>query len=147
MPRISSPRKRSFSITKQNPKAEVAADLVDRKFTATAPNQLWVADVTYVPTVQGWLYLAAVTDVFSRMVIGWSMASHRKTDLVVDAVTMAVHRRGGHVPGVIHHSDKGGEYSSHTLERELRRHGALASVGSVADCFDCEHPPVTAAAV
>jgi len=70
------------------------------------------------------------------MVIGWSMASHRKTDLVVDAVTMAVHRRGGRVPGVIHHSDRGGECSSHALERELRRHGALASMGSVADCFD-----------
>ncbi len=109
---------------------------MDRKFVATAPNQLWVADVTYVPTVQGWLYLACVTDVFSRMVIGWSMASHRKTELVVDAVTMAVHRRGGRVPGVIHHSDRGGECSSHALERELRRHGALASMGSVADCFD-----------
>ncbi len=92
--------------------------------------------MTYVPTVQGWLYLACVTDVFSRMVIGWSMASHRKTDLVVDAVAMAVHRRGGHVPGVIHHSDRGGEYSFHALEWELRRHGALASMGSVADCFD-----------
>ena len=92
-----------------------------------------------MPTVQGWLYLACVTDVFSRMVIGWSMASHRKTDLVVDAVAMAVHRRGGHVPGVIHHSDhpwEPKEYSSHALERELRRHGALASMGSVADCFD-----------
>ena len=109
---------------------------MDRKFVATAPNQLWVADVTYVPTVQGWLYLACVTEVFSRMVLGWSMASHRKTDLVVDAVTMAVGRRGGHVPGVIHHSDRGGEYSSHALERELRRHGALASIGSVADCYD-----------
>ncbi len=109
---------------------------MDRKFGSTEPNQLWVADVTYVPTVQGWLYLACVTDVFSRMVLGWSMASHRKTDLVVDAVTMAVSRRGGHVPGVIHHSDRGGEYSSHSLERELRRHGALASMGSVADCFD-----------
>jgi putative transposase len=129
-------RKRSFSITSQNPKADAAPDLVDRNFTATAPNQLWVADVTYVPTVQGWLYLACVTDVFSRMVLGWSMASHRKSDLVVDAVTMAVHRRGGHVPGVIHHSDRGGEYSSHQLERELRRHGALASMGSVADCYD-----------
>lgn len=129
-------RKRSYSITKQDPAAEVAPDLVDRQFVATAPNQLWVADVTYVPTVQGWLYLACVTDVFSRMVLGWSMASHRKTDLVVDAVTMAVHRRGGHVPGVIHHSDRGGEYSSHQLERELRRHGALASMGSVADCYD-----------
>jgi putative transposase len=92
--------------------------------------------VTYVPALQGWLYLACVTDVFSRMVLGWSMAHHRKTDLVVDAVTMAVHRRGGKVPGVIHHSDRGGEYTSHQLERELRRHGALASMGSVADCFD-----------
>ncbi len=94
-------RKRSFSITKQNPKTEAAPDLVDRKFVATCPNQLWVADVTYVPTVEGWLYLACVTDVFSRLIVGWSMASHRKTDLVVDAVTMAVHRRDGHVPGVI----------------------------------------------
>jgi len=105
-------RKRSFSITKQNPKAEAAPDLVDRKFIATRPNQLWVADVTYVPTVQGWLYLACVTDVFSRLIVGWSMASHRKTDLVVDAVTMAVARRGGHVPGVIHHSDRGGAGST-----------------------------------
>jgi len=129
-------RKRSYSITRQDPTAQTAPDLVDRKFVATEPNQLWVADVTYVPTVQGWLYLACVTDVFSRMVLGWSMASHRKTDLVVDAVTMAVSRRGGQVPGVIHHSDRGGEYTSHALERELRRHGAMASMGSVADCYD-----------
>jgi len=114
-------RKRSYSITRQDPTAEAAPDLVDRKFVSTEPNQLWVADVTYVPTVQGWLYLACVTDVFSRMVLGWSMASHRKTDLVIDAVTMAVSRRGGQVPGVIHHSDRGGEYTSHALERELRR--------------------------
>jgi putative transposase len=87
---------------------EAAPDRVDRKFAASAPNQLWVTDVTYVPTVQGWLYLAYITDVFSRMVIGRSTASHRKTDLVVDAVDMAVHRRGGHIPGVIHHSDRGG---------------------------------------
>lgn len=102
-------RTRPFGITRQDPRAEAAPDRVDRKFVASAPNQLWVADVTYVPTLQGWLYLACVTDVFSRMVIGWSMASHRKTDLVVDAVNMAVHRRGGRVPGVIHHSDRGGE--------------------------------------
>lgn len=129
-------RKHKLGITQQNPNASAAPDLVDRKFTATAPNQLWVADVTYVPTVQGWLYLACVTDVYSRMILGWSMASHRKSDLVVDAVTMAVHRRGGKVAGVIHHSDRGGEYTSHQLERELRRHGALASMGSVADCYD-----------
>ena len=87
-------RKRSFSITKQDPTAQAAPDLADRKFVATAPNQLRVAEVTYVPTVQGWLYLACVTDVFSPMVLGWSMASHRKTDLVGDAVSMAVQRRG-----------------------------------------------------
>jgi len=129
-------RKRSFSITKQDPSAAPAPDLVDRKFVATRPSQLWVADVTYVPTIEGWLYLACVTDVFSRLIVGWSMASHRKTDLVVDAMRMAVTRRGGHVPGVIHHSDRGGEYTSHQLERELRRHRALASMGSVADCYD-----------
>ena len=70
------------------------------------------------------------------MVIGWSMASHCIPDLVVDAVTMAVHRHRDRVPSVMHHSDRGGEYSSHPLERGLRRHGALASMGSVADCFD-----------
>ena len=102
-------RKHKLGTTKQNPNAAAAPDLVDRKFTATAPNQLWVADVTYVPTVQGWLYLACVTDVYSQMILGWSMASHRKTDLVVDAVTMAVHRRGGKAPGAIHHNDRGGE--------------------------------------
>jgi putative transposase len=72
-------RKRSFSITKQDPNAGVAPNRVDRQFVATRPNPLWVADVTYVPTVQGWLYLACVTDVFSRRIIGWSMPSHRKT--------------------------------------------------------------------
>jgi putative transposase len=117
-------RKRSFSITRQNPDAAAAPDLVDRKFTATEPNQLWVADVTYVPTVQGWLYLACVTDVFSRMILGWSMAHHRKTDLVVDAVTMAVHRRGGKVPGVIHHSDRGGEGGFNWSSQHLDDGGA-----------------------
>ena len=111
-------RKRSFSVTRQDPKPAIALDRVDRKFVVAASNQLWVADDTYVPTVQGWLYLACVTDVFSRLVVGWSMAGHRKTDLVVDAVAMAVHRRGDHVPGVIHRSDRGGEYSSHALERQ-----------------------------
>jgi len=124
-------RKHKLGTTKQNPNAAAAPDLVDRQFTATAPNQLWVADVTYVPTVQGWLYLACVTDVYSRMVLGWSMASHRKTDLVVDAVTMAVHRRGGKVPGVIHHSDRGGEgginRSSQHLDHGGVRWDALGS--------------------
>jgi putative transposase len=122
--------------TKADPNAVPAPDLLGRDFTATAPNQKWVADVTYVPTVAGWLYLATVLDVFSRRILGWSMDTHRKTQLVCDAVSMAVANRGGQVAGVIHHSDHGGEYTSRDLERELRRCGALASMGSVADCYD-----------
>lgn len=122
--------------TQRDPNARPAPDLLDRDFTATAPDQKWVADVTYVPTVQGWLYLAIVLDAFSRRVVGWSMDTHRKTQLVVDAVTMAVANRGGRVAGVIHHSDQGGEYSSRDLELALRRHGLLASMGSVGDAYD-----------
>jgi putative transposase len=122
--------------TQRDLDARPAPDLLDRDFTATAPDQKWVADVTYVPTVQGWLYLAIVLDVFSRRIVGWSMDTHRKTQLVVDAVTMAVVNRGGRAAGVIHHSDQGGEYSSRDLELALRRHGLLASMGSVGDAYD-----------
>jgi putative transposase len=122
--------------TRQNPAAAPAPDLLDRDFTATGPNQKWVADVTYVPTVQGWLYLAVVLDVFSRRIVGWSMDTHRKTRLVCDAVAMAAAHRGGRVAGVIHHSDRGGEYTSRDLELELRRIDASPSMGSVADCYD-----------
>ncbi len=121
--------------TQRDPDARPAPDLLDRDFTATAPDQKWVADVTYVPTVQGWLYLATVLDAFSRRVVGWSMDTHRKTQLVVDAVTMAVTNRGGEVAGVIHHFDPA-EYSSRDLELALRRHGLLASMGSVGDAYD-----------
>jgi putative transposase len=123
-------------VTKSDPAAVPAPDLLDRDFAATAPDQKWVADVTYVPTVMGWLYLAVVLDVFSRRIVGWSMDTHRKTRLVCDAAAMAVANRGGHVAGVIHHSDRGGEYTSRDLELALRRCGALASMGSVADCYD-----------
>ena len=133
-------RRRRWSSTQSDPNAGRAPDLVARRFHADAPDRLWVADVTYVPTVAGWLYLAVVIDVFSRRVLGWSMHANRKTRLVVDAVTMAAanRRREGAdgVIGVIHHSDQGAEYSSAELERELKRTGALASMGSVADCYD-----------
>jgi putative transposase len=122
--------------TQRDTAAALAPDLVSREFVADRPDELWVADVTYVPTLAGWLYLAVVLDVFSRRVVGWSMSGNRKTQLVVDAVTMAVARRGGDVAGVIHHSDHGGEYSSHDLERALRRAGIVASMGSVGDCYD-----------
>jgi putative transposase len=122
--------------TRQNPAGIPAADLLDRDFTADAPDQKWVADVTYVPTVAGWLYLAIVLDVFSRRIVGWSIDTHRKTQLVCDAVRMAILNRGGQVAGVIHHSDRGGEYTSRDLELALRQAGILASMGSVADCYD-----------
>lgn len=122
--------------TKQNPGAAPAPDLLGRDFTATGPNQKWVADVTYVPTVAGWLYLATVMDVFSRRIVGWSIDTHRKTQLVCDAMAMAVSNRDGQVAGVIHHSDRGGEYSSRDLELALRKAGILASMGSMADCYD-----------
>ncbi|BEP14003.1 hypothetical protein acdb102_23140 [Acidothermaceae bacterium B102] len=129
-------RRWRIGTTQRDHSAALAPDLVDRQFVADRPNELWVADVTYVPTLTGWLYLATVLDVFSRRVIGWSMAGDRKTQLVVDAVAMAVNRRGGDVAGVIHHSDHGGEYTSHDLERALRAAGITASMGSVGDCFD-----------
>lgn len=122
--------------TKQDPTAEPAPDRLDRDFTATGPDQKWVADVTYVPTIMGWLYLATVMDVYSRRIVGWSMDSHRKTQLVCDALAMAVANRGGKVAGVIHHSDRGGEYTSRDLELALRQSGVLSSMGSVADCYD-----------
>jgi putative transposase len=122
--------------TRRDPAAMPAPDLVDRQFVADRPNELWVADVTYVPTLAGWLYLAVVLDVYSRRVVGWSMSGNRKTALVVDAVTMAVARRGGNVAGVIHHSGHGAEYSSHDLERALRAARITASMGSVGDCYD-----------
>lgn len=122
--------------TRRDPDARPAPDLLDRQFVADGPDQKWVADVTYVPTVQGWLYLATVLDVYSRRIVGWSMDSQRKTQLVVDAMQMAVTNRSGRVAGVIHHSDQGGEYTSRDLEVALRRHGILASMGSVGDCYD-----------
>lgn len=122
--------------TRQHEQAVPAPDLLSRDFTAPGPDRKWVADVTYVPTVAGWLYLAVVLDVYSRRVVGWSMDTHRKTQLVCDAVRMAIANRGGNVAGVIHHSDRGGEYTSRHLETLLRQSGINPSMGSVADCYD-----------
>ncbi len=133
-------RKRSFSITGQDPKADVAPDRVDRKFIATRPNQLWVADF-YVATWAGFVYVAFAIDLFSRAIVGWSIATVKDVTSVEACLKMALWRLdqyGRPIPaGMVHHSDAGSqEYTSHALERELRRHGALASMGSVADCFD-----------
>lgn len=129
-------RRRPFHTTQRDPQAEPAPDLVQRAFAASTPNQLWIADITYVPTRgEGFLYLAVVLDVFSRRVVGWSMADHLRTELVVDALEMAVwNRRPGE--GVIHHSDHGCQYTSLLFGERCQTVGIRCSMGSVGDCYD-----------
>jgi putative transposase len=112
-----------------------APDLVQRQFTAAAPDRLWVADITYVPTWAGFLYLAVVLDVHSRRIVGWAMADHLRSELVIEAVDMAVWRRRP-TEGVIHHSDQGSQDTSLAFGRRLREAGLLGSMGSRGDCFD-----------
>jgi len=127
-------RRKRRATTRRNPEAQPADDLVDRKFTRTAPNQLWVADITYIPTGGGVLYLAVVVDAFSRRVVGWAMAARMKTQLVLDALEMAIRQRRPN--GVIHHSDHGSQYTSIEFGRRCREAGIRPSMGSVGDCFD-----------
>jgi putative transposase len=114
--------------------ARPAPDLVDRDFTATGPNQVWVADITYVPTWAGFLYLAIVLDVWSRRIVGWAMATHLKTELVLEALDMALERRRPR--GVIHHSDQGCQYTSLAFGRRCELMGVRPSMGSVGDAYD-----------
>lgn len=111
-----------------------APDLVQRQFAATAPNQLWVADITYIPTGAGTLYLAVVLDVWSRRVIGWAMEPHLRTGLVLTALNMAVAQRRPQL--VIHHSDQGCQYTAIGFGVRCREAGVRRSMGSVGDCYD-----------
>lgn len=123
------------SLTRQDQGATVAPDLVGRDFTAPAPNLKWTADITYVPTEEGWLYLAVVLDVFSRRIVGWAMAEHMRAELVCDALAMAVSvRRPG--PGLVHHSDKGSQYTSLAFGRRCEEAGISPSTGRSGSCFD-----------
>jgi putative transposase len=128
-------RRRAFSTTRRDPAAEPAPDLVQRTFAASSPNQLWVADITYVPTGEGFLYLAVLLDAFSRRVVGWSMAEHLRTDLVVAALEMAVWQRHPS-EGLIHHSDHGCQYTSLRFGQHCQKVGIRCSMGSVGDCYD-----------
>jgi putative transposase len=120
--------------TNRNVDARPAPDLVERDFTADGPEQLWVADITYIPTWVGFLYLAVVVDVWSRRVVGWSMASHLRTELVLDAMNMAVWQR--RPERVIHHSDQGTQYTSIAFGLRCKEVGVRPSMGSVGDCYD-----------
>ena len=127
-------RRKGFITTIRDRDARPAPDLVNRKFTADAPNKLWVADITYIPTLAGFLFLAVVLDVFSRRVVGWAMANHLKTELVLDALEMAVAQR--RPEGVIHHSDQGTQYTSIAFGSRCQAAGIQPSMGSVGDCYD-----------
>lgn len=113
----------------------VASNKLDRQFDAKLPNQKWVVDITYVPTDQGWLYLAGVIDLCSRKIVGWSMADHLETSLVTKALEMAMtHRNPG--DGLLHHSDRGVQYASEDYRQLLQTHGMQISMSRKGDCWD-----------
>ena len=113
----------------------VAPNLMERDFTASAPNQKWVADITYIPTREGWLYLAAILELYSRLVVGWSMAGRMTRRLVLGALDMAVGRRQPG-PGLIHHSDRGSQYACGDYQNALKAHGMVCSMSRKGDCWD-----------
>lgn len=126
---------KKWRTTVADPTTPPAPDLVERDFSATAPNQLWVADLTYIPTSSGFLYLAVIIDMFSRMVVGWSMRSDMKADLVVDALSMAVARRRPG-SGLVNHSDRGSQYTSLAFSAKLGAFEITPSMGSRGDAYD-----------
>ncbi len=130
-------RGKPWRTTKPDPQARRRPDLVQRDFSAAGPNELWVADLSYLRCWEGLVYFAFVIDAYSRMVVGWQLATHMRTDLVLDALKMALGVRG---PGadveLIHHSDRGSQYTSIDYSQTLDDHGVLASVGSVGDAYD-----------
>jgi len=130
-------RGKPWRTTKSDPTAERRPDLVERDFTASGPNELWVADLTYLRCWEGLVFFAFVIDAFSRMIVGWQLASHMRTDLVLDALRMALGTRGaGADVELVHHSDQGSQYMSFDYGQLLDDHGVLQSVGSVGDAYD-----------
>jgi transposase InsO family protein len=130
-------RGRPWRTTTADPAAHRRPDLVQRDFTAPGPDRLWVGDFTYLRSWEGASFFSFVIDAFSRKVVGWQLASHMRTDLVLDALRMALHQRG---PGadveLVHHTDRGSQYTSADYTQELNDHGVLASVGTVGDAYD-----------
>jgi len=113
----------------------VVENLLDRDFTATAPNQKWVADITYIPTSQGWLYLAAVMDLYSRRIVGWAMNKHIDSALVISAMNMALSQRRPETD-LLHHSDRGSQYASEAFQDLLDNNGVVCSMSRKGDCWD-----------
>ena len=133
---VSRLRKKVFT-TRQDPDAWRAPDLVNRNFKAAAPNQLWVTDLTYVPTRSGMAYVCFIVDAFSRMIVGWRVAANMKTDMVLDALEMARRSRGSRrLVGLVAHSDAGSQFTSVRFTERLEEIGARPSIGTVADSYD-----------
>ncbi len=133
---ISAKRKRRHVMTtKRDASHPVAPNRLDRDFTATEPNKKWVTDITYVPTVQGWLYLAVVLDLYSRLVVGWSMSAHCDEELVENAFHMALARRRPKA-GLLHHSDRGCQYTSRAYRLLLEQSGMMVSMSRKGNCWD-----------
>jgi putative transposase len=126
--------RRKFAVTTVKGDGRQAPDLVERNFTAAAPDRLWVADITYIPTRSGFLYLPVVLDAFSRRIVGWSMATTLVTQLVLDALNMALMTR--RPKEVIHHSDQGSQYTSIAFGQRCREAGVHPSMGPVGDAYD-----------
>jgi len=129
-------RRRLRGCTRRDKAAVPSQDLVLREFNPAEPDRLYVADITQHPTTEGWYYLAVVLDCFSRRVVGWAMADHLRSELVVDALQMAIWQRRP-APGAIHHSDHGSQYTSWAFGHRLRDAGLLGSMGTIGDCYDC----------
>jgi len=132
-------RAKSPRTTRPAPGPEMRPDLVGRAFTAPAPDRLWVADITYIKTVSGWVYASFVIDVYSRRVVGWQVATHLRTSLALDALEMGLWRRvhdGQDLAGLVHHSDRGVQYVAVRYTQRLADAGAVASVGSTGDSYD-----------
>jgi len=133
---IKARRRRLYQVTTDSKHSfAVAQNLLDREFFSAGPNQVWASDITYIWTMEGWLYLAAVIDLHSRMVVGWSMSERIDRILALDALSMAVGRRAPR-PGLIHHSDRGIQYASNDYQAALSQHKMLCSMSRKGDCWD-----------
>ncbi len=133
---IEGQRKRRFRVTTDSRHSlPVAGNQLNRNFTASAPNKIWVTDITYIWTREGWTYLAAILDLFSRRVVGWSMDSHLDRTLALDALGMALRTRRPEA-GLVHHSDRGVQYASADYQGQLRQRGIICSMSRKGDCWD-----------
>jgi len=132
---VAKARRKTRATTDSDHKMPVAPNLLDRQFDVPGPNLVWVSDITYLSTTQGWLYLAVVIDLYARKVVGWRISTRMKKELVMDALGMAIKRRKP-APGLICHSDRGSQYCSHAYQDLLRKHGFVCSMSRKGECQD-----------